>query len=60
VVAGLPRCMAMIEPADVIRRIEWHFQKGMARYLTRSQARQARPFNRLSQRDMLLNSAPAR
>jgi hypothetical protein len=60
VVDGLPRCMAMIEPSDVIRRIEWYFQNGMAHYLTRSQARQARPFNRLSQREMLLHSQPTR
>jgi hypothetical protein len=54
VVNDLPRCMAMIEPSDVIRRIELYFENGMADYLTRSQAREARPFNRLSQRELLL------
>jgi hypothetical protein len=55
VVNGLPRCMAMIQPADVVRRIEWYFENAMARYLTGAEARGARKFNRVSQRDMLLN-----
>jgi ADP-heptose:LPS heptosyltransferase len=54
VVKGLPRCMDLITPADVIRRIEWHFENGMARYLTAAEARRARPFNRPSPREMLL------
>jgi ADP-heptose:LPS heptosyltransferase len=55
VVDGLPRCMAMITPEDVIRRVQWYFEKGMACYLTRAQAQAARPFNRISQREMILN-----
>jgi len=55
VVDGLPHCMAMITPEDVIRRIEFYFEKGMARYLTRAEARLARPFNRVSQREIMLN-----
>jgi ADP-heptose:LPS heptosyltransferase len=55
VVDGLPHCMAMITPEDVIRRIEGYFEKGMARYVTRAEARAVRPFNRLSQREIMLN-----
>ena len=55
VLDGLPHCMAMITPEDVIRRIEWYFEKGMARYLTRAEARQVHSHNRISQRDMILN-----
>jgi ADP-heptose:LPS heptosyltransferase len=57
VVDGLPHCMAMITPQDVIRRIEWYFEKRMARYLTKAEARAARPFNRISQREMILNGS---
>lgn len=32
--ADLPRCMQMIEPHDVIRRIELYFEGGAVRYLT--------------------------
>jgi len=60
VVDGLPRCMAMIQPSDVIRRLEWYFENGMARYLTRSEACRARRFNRVSQREMLLQPGPGR
>jgi hypothetical protein len=57
VVDGLPRCMAMITPEDVVRRIEWHFIGGPARYLTRAQVRAARPHLRPSTRQLLLGSA---
>lgn len=39
VVQGLPRCMEMITPEDVIRRIELPFQGGVCRYLSADQAR---------------------
>lgn len=54
VVRGLPRCMEMITPEDVARRIEWHFEAGVATYLTRDQARRARAHCRPSERDTLL------
>ncbi len=54
VVNGQPRCMAMITPEMVIQRIEWHFARGLARYLTEAQARQARRHNSPSQRERLL------
>lgn len=57
VVNGLPHCMALIEPQDVIRRIEWYFKNGMARYLTGAEVRKAEKFNRISQREMLLNGS---
>jgi len=47
----------MIEPSDVIRRIEWYFEKQMADYLTQAQAATARPFNTLSQREMLFQTS---
>jgi len=34
VVAKLPRCMHMITPAEVIRRVESYFEGGMINYLT--------------------------
>jgi ADP-heptose:LPS heptosyltransferase len=58
VVDGLPRCMDMIEPADVIRRVEWYFEKGMARFLARTEARRSAAFNRVSLRDLLLDGRP--
>lgn len=60
VVDGLPHCMAMIEPEDVIRRIEWHFEARGARYLTRAEARAVAPHNRPSTRHLLMGSAPLR
>jgi ADP-heptose:LPS heptosyltransferase len=54
VVDGLPRCMDLITPEEVIRRIEWHFGHGVARYLTRTEARAAQPFNRPTARELLL------
>jgi hypothetical protein len=51
---GLPRCMDMIKPEDVIRRIEHYFEGGICKYLTKAQARRAAPFNRRSQRELLL------
>ena len=41
VVDALPRCMHLITPEEVSRRIELYFQRGVARYLTPSQARAA-------------------
>ena len=38
---GLPRCMDMIRPADVIRRIEMYFEGEAINYLARPQARAA-------------------
>jgi ADP-heptose:LPS heptosyltransferase len=58
VVNGLPRCMDMITPEDVVRRIEWHFEAGVAKYLTAAQARRARPHRRASERELLLGSGP--
>jgi ADP-heptose:LPS heptosyltransferase len=54
VVKGLPKCMDMIRPEDVIRRIELYFVDGMAKYLTAAQARQARRHRRPSDRQLLL------
>ncbi len=41
VVKGLPRCMEMITPAEVIHRIETYYQGGMLRYLTPRQVEAA-------------------
>ena len=60
VVQSLPRCMDMITPPEVIRRIEWHFEHGMARYLTKTQALRARPHNQLSQWETLMKSSQVR
>lgn len=60
VVKGLPRCMDMITPEDVIARIEWHFARGVARYLTPAQARAAAPHNRPSARQLLLGPGSPR
>lgn len=35
---GLPHCMEMITPADVVRRIRWYFEGGALEYLTPPQA----------------------
>jgi hypothetical protein len=43
---GLPRCMAMIAPAEVIRRIKLHFVSGLCRYLTAREARMTARFLR--------------
>jgi len=53
VIKGLPRCMDMITPADVIRRIEYYFENGQARYLTAAERRRAAPHVRRSQRELL-------
>jgi ADP-heptose:LPS heptosyltransferase len=37
VVDGLPHCMHMIKPQDVIRRMEGYFDGGLIKYLTRGQ-----------------------
>jgi ADP-heptose:LPS heptosyltransferase len=42
VVGKLPHCMDMIEPADVIRRIETYFGGGAIRYLNAAQSEAAR------------------
>jgi hypothetical protein len=42
VVEDLPRCMDMIEPAEVIRRMELYFKGGVASHLTQAQRRAAR------------------
>jgi ADP-heptose:LPS heptosyltransferase len=54
VVDHLPRCMALIEPAEVARRIELYFQSGASRYLTRHEFAQAEPHLELSHREILL------
>jgi len=41
VVEGLPRCMNLITPADVIRRIEIFFADGLIKYLSTQQRRAA-------------------
>jgi ADP-heptose:LPS heptosyltransferase len=41
VIGGLPRCMDMIQGAEVIRRIETYFAGGAIRYLSPAQARSA-------------------
>jgi len=58
VVNGLPRCMDIITPEDVVRRIEWHFEAGVAKYLTAAQARRARPHRQPSERELLLGPGP--
>ena len=37
VVGSLPHCMDMIQPRDVIRRVEAYFEGGLAKYLTPAQ-----------------------
>lgn len=44
VVAGLPRCMDMITPEEVVRRIRLYYDGGVLRFLTGKQARQIRPY----------------
>ncbi|MBI2927665.1 MAG: ADP-heptose--LPS heptosyltransferase [Verrucomicrobia bacterium] len=46
VVRGLPRCMDMITPEDVIRRFAGYFEGGVAAFLAKKQARQIRPWLR--------------
>jgi hypothetical protein len=53
VIGGLPRCMAMIQPADVIARIKLYFAPGGCRYLTPQQAKTAGAFLRPSLRQLL-------
>jgi ADP-heptose:LPS heptosyltransferase len=36
---GLPRCMEMITPKDVIRRVEMYFEGGVVRYLNKREAK---------------------
>jgi hypothetical protein len=42
VVGGLPRCMQIIDAAEVVCRVQKYFNGGVTRYLTVSQARAAR------------------
>jgi len=44
VVHGLPRCMDIITPEEVVRRIKLYFSGGQCRYLTATQAQAIRPF----------------
>jgi len=53
VVRGLPRCMAMIQPGDVIRRIKLYFSRGKCRYLAARQFAAAKPFLRPSLSQLL-------
>lgn len=41
VIESLPRCMDLITPEEVIRRIKLYFEGGMLQYLTARQARRA-------------------
>jgi hypothetical protein len=41
VVGELPRCMDLIKPADVIRRIEMYFEGGSLKFLSLADARTA-------------------
>jgi hypothetical protein len=41
VVGGLPRCMDMIRPQDVIQRIQMYFDGGVLSFLTEAQAQTA-------------------
>jgi len=41
VVSGLPRCLDMITPAEVIRRVELYFRGGVLKYLSPSQSKAA-------------------
>jgi hypothetical protein len=49
-VGALPRCMDMIAPREVIRRVEFYFQGGAVSYLSQSQARCAQAAADLSTR----------
>ena len=53
VVGSLPRCMDMITPEEVVRRIELYFAGGQCRYLTSAQARAVRPLLTATTREML-------
>jgi ADP-heptose:LPS heptosyltransferase len=44
VVAGLPHCMNLITPKEVVRRINLYFDGGDERLLTKRQACQIRPY----------------
>lgn len=44
VVKDLPRCMDMITPKEVVRRMELYFDGGVVRYLTSREARLVEPF----------------
>jgi ADP-heptose:LPS heptosyltransferase len=53
VVNDLPRCMDMIVPEDVVRRIELYLAGGMCGALTRKEADGVRPFTRRPLRELL-------
>lgn len=55
VVNGLPRCMDMITPAQIIERIQYHFAGGQARSLDAAQWRAASPFLRRDEHGPLRN-----
>ena len=59
VVDGLPRCMAMITPEEVIRRINLYFDGGACRYLSREQAVACRPFLSPSLREIVMGTVTA-
>jgi hypothetical protein len=58
VVQGLPRCMDLITPEEVIRRIELHFTGGLCGYLSPEAARLARAFLKPSLREALKLEPP--
>jgi len=53
VVAGLPHCMDLITPEEVLRRIELYFQGGQCRYLSAAQAQAIRPFLTATTRELM-------
>lgn len=59
VVNDLPRCMDMITPEDVLRRIELYFAGGICRSLTEAEAIALRPFTRKNLREMLNLAVPS-
>jgi ADP-heptose:LPS heptosyltransferase len=58
VLGGLPRCMKMITPEDVVRRIEMYFQGGALRYLTGAEAKAARKAVGSSKRGPVRKTTP--
>jgi hypothetical protein len=55
---GLPACMALISPEEVIRRIQLYFDGGMATWLTPKQARAAHKGVRASVRSSTFDEQP--
>lgn len=54
VVNGLPHCMDLIKPEQVIERISLYFQGGFYRYLSPAQARKARSWLTRSPEEVML------